>query len=90
MENYETLGTIGEGTYGVVLKARHKETGQVVAIKKFKRKFYTWEECMALREVRYTKSCRWRGFSSKAFVHESTAVLRIVQASKKNESDQIR
>ena len=36
MENYETLGTIGEGTYGVVLKARHKETGQVVAIKKFK------------------------------------------------------
>ena len=36
MENYEPLGTIGEGTYGVVLKARHKETGQIVAIKKFK------------------------------------------------------
>ena len=36
MENYETLGTIGEGTYGIVLKARHKETGQIVAIKKFK------------------------------------------------------
>ena len=36
MENYENLGTIGEGTYGVVLKCRHKETGQIVAIKKFK------------------------------------------------------
>ena len=36
MDNYENLGTIGEGTYGVVLKCRHKETGQIVAIKKFK------------------------------------------------------
>eukprot|EP01079_Euglenida_sp_SAG-EU17-18_P001873 gene1873-2957_t len=36
MENYENLGPIGEGTYGVVIKARHKETGQIVAIKKFK------------------------------------------------------
>ena len=35
MENYEVLGTIGEGTYGIVLKALHKETGQIVAIKKF-------------------------------------------------------
>jgi hypothetical protein len=34
---YELLGTIGEGTYGVVLKARHKESGQIVAIKKFVR-----------------------------------------------------
>ncbi|KAF1794143.1 Protein kinase-like domain [Phytophthora cactorum] len=33
MENYESLGTIGEGTYGVVLKCRHKATGQIVAIK---------------------------------------------------------
>jgi len=36
MENYECLGQIGEGTYGLVLKARHKVTGQTVAIKKFK------------------------------------------------------
>ena len=36
MENYESLGVIGEGTYGVVIRARHRETGQFVAIKKFK------------------------------------------------------
>jgi cyclin-dependent kinase-like len=36
MECYDQLGTIGEGTYGVVLKARHRESQQVVAIKKFK------------------------------------------------------
>ena len=29
MDAYEMLGTIGEGTYGVVLRARHTETGQV-------------------------------------------------------------
>ena len=39
MENYEILGTIGEGTYGIVLKARQKETATVVALKKFKVRF---------------------------------------------------
>jgi hypothetical protein len=29
MEKYENLGIIGEGSYGVVMKCRHKETGQV-------------------------------------------------------------
>lgn len=32
---YEVLNTVGEGSYGVVTKCRHKETGQTVAIKKF-------------------------------------------------------
>jgi cyclin-dependent kinase-like len=36
MNKYEVLGVIGEGTYGVVLRCRLKETGALVAIKKFK------------------------------------------------------
>lgn len=36
MEAYETLGIIGEGTYGVVMKARNRATGKLVAIKRFK------------------------------------------------------
>ena len=36
MECYEKIAPIGEGTYGMVMKCRHKETGQIVAIKKFK------------------------------------------------------
>ncbi|GET91669.1 mitogen-activated protein kinase, putative [Leishmania tarentolae] len=36
METYETLGILGEGTYGVVVKARNRVTGKLVAIKRFK------------------------------------------------------
>lgn len=36
MNKYEVLGVVGEGAYGVVLKCRHKENGELVAIKKFK------------------------------------------------------
>ena len=35
MEKYENLGLVGEGSYGMVLKCRHRDTGQLVAIKKF-------------------------------------------------------
>lgn len=41
MNKYEIIGVIGEGSfyvgaYGIVLKARNKETSEFVAIKKFK------------------------------------------------------
>ena len=35
MEMYETLGKVGEGSYGTVMKCKHKDTGQIVAIKIF-------------------------------------------------------
>ena len=34
MENFQKIEKIGEGTYGVVYKARDKLTGQFVALKK--------------------------------------------------------
>ena len=36
MDKYEKIRKIGEGSYGQVFKCRNKETGQIVAIKKFK------------------------------------------------------
>ena len=43
-------------TYGVVVKARHKETGQIVAIKKFKESDDDEQvRKTALREVRILK-----------------------------------
>lgn len=36
MQKYEVLGIVNEGAYGIVYKAKNKETGESVAIKKFK------------------------------------------------------
>jgi len=36
MKKFETLGVIGIGAYGIVLKAQNRETNEIVAIKKFK------------------------------------------------------
>lgn len=52
MNRYKVTKLIGDGTYGCVLRAGNKTTGETVAIKKMKKKFYSWEECMALREVK--------------------------------------
>ncbi|KAJ9556270.1 hypothetical protein OSB04_010884 [Centaurea solstitialis] len=49
---YNIIKEVGDGTFGVVWRALNKHTGEVVAIKKMKRKYYTWEECINLREVK--------------------------------------
>lgn len=51
MNRYKTIKPLGDGTYGSVVKAVNKTSGEVVAIKRMKKKFYSWEECMQLREV---------------------------------------
>ena len=51
MNRYKTIKPLGDGTYGSVHKAVNRTTGEIVAIKKMKKKFYSWEECMQLREV---------------------------------------
>eukprot|EP00966_Prymnesium_polylepis_P226082 5229704-Prymnesium_polylepis.1 len=36
LAKYDVESVVGEGAYGVVLKCRHRETGETCAIKKFK------------------------------------------------------
>ncbi|KAL8119541.1 cyclin-dependent kinase F-4-like [Apium graveolens] len=52
MERYKLIKEVGNGTFGNVWRALNKQTGEVVAIKKMKRKYYSWEECISLREVK--------------------------------------
>ncbi|XP_065875965.1 serine/threonine-protein kinase MHK isoform X2 [Euphorbia lathyris] len=52
MERYKILEELGDGTCGSVFKAINYETCETVAVKKMKRKFYIWEECTNLREVK--------------------------------------
>ncbi|XP_023331197.1 cyclin-dependent kinase-like 1 [Eurytemora carolleeae] len=59
MEKYENIGLIGEGSYGVVTKCKNRDTGQIVAIKKF---LETEDDPnvkkIALREIRMLKRLR--------------------------------
>ncbi|XP_026481627.1 probable serine/threonine-protein kinase DDB_G0268078 [Ctenocephalides felis] len=55
MNRYVTLGQLGDGTYGSVVLGQRKDTGERVAIKRMKRKYYSWEEAMNLREVKSLK-----------------------------------
>ncbi|QCD81846.1 male germ cell-associated kinase [Vigna unguiculata] len=49
---YKLIKEVGDGTFGSVWRAINKQTGEVVAIKKMKKKYYSWEECVNLREVK--------------------------------------
>ncbi|KAM6185866.1 serine/threonine-protein kinase MAK isoform 2-T2 [Rhynchocyon petersi] len=55
MNRYTTMRQLGDGTYGSVLMGKSNESGELVAIKRMKRKFYSWDECMNLREVKSLK-----------------------------------
>lgn len=52
MDRYKIIKEVGDGTFGSVWRAINKQTGEIVAVKKMKRKFYSWEECINLREVK--------------------------------------
>ena len=59
MDKYEHEGVVGEGSYGVVIKCRHKETNQVVAIKKFLESDEDQTvKKIAMREIRMLKRLR--------------------------------
>lgn len=56
MEKYENIEVVGEGSYGVVMKCRHRKTGQMVAIKKFlETEEDTQVRKIAIREIRVLK-----------------------------------
>lgn len=57
MEMYETLGKVGEGSYGTVMKCKHKDTGQIVAIKIFYEKPEKSINKIATREIKFLKVC---------------------------------
>ncbi|XP_048190294.1 cyclin-dependent kinase-like 3 isoform X2 [Perognathus longimembris pacificus] len=58
MEMYETLGKVGEGSYGTVMKCKHKDTGQIVAIKIFYEKPEKSVNKIATREIKFLKQFR--------------------------------
>ena len=74
MKNFEEIKVLGDGGFGTVLKCKDKDTGQIVAIKKMKQKFSSFEECLQLKEIK----------SLKKIKHEN--VVRLLQVFRENES----
>ncbi|XP_048734552.1 cyclin-dependent kinase-like 1 isoform X2 [Ostrea edulis] len=59
MEKYEKISKIGEGSYGVVFKCRNRETGTLVAIKKFvESEEDPLIKKIAMREIRMLKQLK--------------------------------
>ncbi|XP_021367357.1 cyclin-dependent kinase-like 1 isoform X3 [Mizuhopecten yessoensis] len=59
MEKYDKLGRIGEGSYGVVFKCRNKDTGGIVAIKRFvESEDDPLIKKIAMREIRMLKQLK--------------------------------
>lgn len=52
MEKYQIGKVLGDGTFGSVTKAINSETNQTVAIKKMKKKFMKWDDCISLPEIK--------------------------------------
>lgn len=59
MERYEKISKLGEGSYGIVYKCRNRDTGEIVAIKKFaESEDDPLIRKIALREIRLLKNLK--------------------------------
>ncbi|ETI37584.1 CMGC/RCK/MAK protein kinase [Phytophthora nicotianae CJ01A1] len=58
MNRYEILDKLGDGAFGEVSRARSLKTKEIVAVKKIKAIFPTWEECLQLRELKSLRILR--------------------------------
>lgn len=69
MNKYEVQGIVGQGAYGVVIRCRHKESGKIRAIKKFRES----EDDEAVRKtaVREVKILKLLRHSSIVQLHEA-------------------
>eukprot|EP00644_Phytophthora_capsici_P002312 jgi/Phyca11/56702/gw1.27.258.1 len=68
MNRYEILDRVGDGAFGEVSRARSLKTQEIVAVKKIKSLFPTWEECLQLRELKSLRVLR----------HENIVLLKEV------------
>lgn len=62
MDRYEKLSRLGEGSYGIVYKCRDRETGNLVAVKRFvESEDDPAIRKIALREIRLLKVSKEKG-----------------------------
>lgn len=61
MNRYQMVRQLGDGSFGTVWLANtNSGNSDRVAVKKMKRKFFSWDECVQLREVKSLKRLQHR------------------------------
>lgn len=79
MEKYEKISKIGEGSYGVVFKCRNRETGALVAIKKFlESEDDNLIKKIAMREIRMLKQLKHQNLVNLIEVFRRKKKLHLV------------
>jgi protein kinase len=73
MKRFEELEVLGNGAFGIVTKCRDRETGDIIAIKKMKQRYASFDECLQLKEVK----------SLRKMKHPN--VVRLLQVFRENE-----
>jgi serine/threonine protein kinase len=78
MNRYIVEKRLGEGAFGLVFLAIHKDSGRRVAIKRMRRSFSSWEECLKLREVQILQNVRHPGIVELLEVFREKERLHLV------------
>lgn len=73
MKAFDELEVIGNGAFGVVTKCKNREDGRLVAIKRMKQTFASFNDCLLLKEVK----------SLRKIKHEN--VIRMLQVFREND-----
>jgi len=74
MNKYEIIGIVGEGAYGIVYKAKNKDSGAFVAIKKFKE---------SAEEDQIVKKTTKREVKMLSVLKDKNYVVRMIEAFKR-------
>jgi serine/threonine protein kinase len=74
MDKYKVIKKLGEGAYGTVMKCVNNNTNEVVAIKKIKGSFATFDECLNMREVKALRR-----------LNDSPHLIKIKEMTRKND-----
>ncbi|EFP08871.1 hypothetical protein CRE_18002 [Caenorhabditis remanei] len=79
MDKYDRISKLGEGSYGVVYKCKNKDTGQIVAIKKFvETEDDPHIKKIALREIRMLKQLKHQNLVGLIEVFKRNRKLHLV------------
>ncbi|CAL8369532.1 unnamed protein product [Boreogadus saida] len=85
MKRYTATRQLGDGTFGSVLLGKSLDSGELVAIKRMKRKFYSWDECVNLREVKSLQKLRHSNVVKlKEIIRENDCLYFVFEYMKEN------